>query len=87
MSAEATPARFAQLWEPLAALDVPIMLARGMLAQSVLDDHDEATFLQRVPEAQVRHFAHAGHSVQGDMPIELAAAITEFADSTDSKRR
>lgn len=87
MSAEAAPARFAQLWEPLAALHVPVMLARGMLAQSVLDDHDESTFLQHLPEAQVRHFAHAGHSVQGDMPVELAAAISEFADSTDSKRR
>lgn len=73
----ATP-DFATLWEHLAGLTIPVMLARGLLAQSVLDDADEDEFRRRVPTAQVRHFAQAGHSVQGDMPIELAEAITEF---------
>jgi hypothetical protein len=27
---------------------------------------------------RVEHFEHAGHSIQGDMPLELAAAIQSF---------
>jgi hypothetical protein len=54
------------------------MLARGMLAQSVVDDSDEAELRRRAPHARVVHFHHAGHSIQGDMPVELAAAIDDF---------
>ena len=56
------------------------MLARGMLAQSVVDDADEAELLRRLPAVRVIRFADAGHSVQGDMPVELAAAIADFVD-------
>ncbi len=55
--------------------------ARGMLPQSVVDDADEAELRRRLPHVRVVHFANAGHSVQGDMPVELAAAIAEFVDS------
>jgi pimeloyl-ACP methyl ester carboxylesterase len=57
---------------------VPLLLARGMLPQSVVDDEDEAELLRRLPGAQVVHFEKAGHSVQGDMPVELAGAIEAF---------
>jgi pimeloyl-ACP methyl ester carboxylesterase len=69
---------FAQLWDLLADLPMPVMLARGLLPQSVLDDSDEAELRSRLPTARVVHFARAGHSIQGDMPIELAGAIAEF---------
>ena len=53
------------------------MLARGMRAQSVVDDADEAELLRRRP-ARVEHFEEAGHSVQGDTPVELARLIDAF---------
>jgi pimeloyl-ACP methyl ester carboxylesterase len=57
-----------------------VLLARGMRPQSVVSDADEAELLRRLPAAHVVHFADAGHSVQGDMPVELAAAIADFVD-------
>jgi pimeloyl-ACP methyl ester carboxylesterase len=83
-----TPAGFAsddeidrtdRMWDALAGLRMPVLLARGMRPQSVVDDADEAELLRRLPDARVVRFAEAGHSVQGDMPVELAAAISEFA--------
>jgi pimeloyl-ACP methyl ester carboxylesterase len=68
----------AALWDALGRVSVPVLLARGMRPQSVVDDDDEAELLRRLPHARVVHFADAGHSVQGDMPVELAAAIAEF---------
>ena len=58
------------------------MLARGMRSDSVLRDDDEALFLETVPGGVVRHFEEAGHSIQGDMPVELAATIAEFVPHT-----
>jgi pimeloyl-ACP methyl ester carboxylesterase len=70
--------RFARLWSPLAAITVPLLLVRGMRPDSVLDDDDERELRRRVPSAQVVHVAQAGHSVQGDAPLELAAIIENF---------
>jgi pimeloyl-ACP methyl ester carboxylesterase len=69
-----------RLWDALGRVAVPVMLARGMRPQSVVDDADEAELVRRLPHARVEHFADAGHSVQGDMPVELAAAIADFVD-------
>ncbi len=66
------------LWEVISALDVPLLLVRGMRPQSVVDDADEAELLRRLPSARVAHVAEAGHSVQGDDPLELARLIDEF---------
>jgi pimeloyl-ACP methyl ester carboxylesterase len=70
---------FDGLWDVVSGLKVPVMLVRGMLPQSVVDDADEAELLRRQPKAVVKHVANAGHSVQGDAPVELAALIREFA--------
>jgi pimeloyl-ACP methyl ester carboxylesterase len=67
------------LWQSLAELTVPVLLVRGMAKGSVVDDADEAELLKRVPTASVIRVASAGHSVQGDAPLELARAIAEFA--------
>jgi pimeloyl-ACP methyl ester carboxylesterase len=66
---------FGRLWTELSGVRVPVTLARGMLSQSVLGDEDEAELVRRVPGAEVLHFDHAGHSIQGDMPVELAASL------------
>ena len=70
-----------RLWDALGAATMPVMLVRGMRPQSVVDDGDEAELLRRLPSARVEHFADAGHSVQGDMPVELAAALDDFCAS------
>ncbi len=69
----------AALWDAVGRITVPVLLCRGMLAQSVVDDDDVAELRRRCPQADVIEFAQAGHSIQGDMPIELAAAIRAFA--------
>jgi pimeloyl-ACP methyl ester carboxylesterase len=70
--------RYRRLWEALSSITVPLLLARGMRPDSVLDDDDERELLRRLPSAQVIHVQEAGHSLQGDSPLELAAIIEHF---------
>ena len=67
------------LWAQLGELVQPITLIRGMAQGSVVDDADEAELLRRQPHATVVRVANAGHSIQGDAPLELARAIERFA--------
>ena len=71
--------QFAALWDVVSTVRVPMMLVRGMREQSVLDDADEAELLKRCPHARIEHFQDAGHSIQGDMPVEFAAVLANFA--------
>ena len=84
-AATATPSRGSDVRQPVgpgrAASGCPLLLARGMLSQSVVGDEDEAELLRRLPEAKVVHFDQAGHSIQGDMPVELARTIEDFVAS------
>jgi pimeloyl-ACP methyl ester carboxylesterase len=66
------------LWDVIAGLTVPVLLVRGMRPQSVVDDGDEEELLRRLPAAGVVHVEEAGHSVQGDTPVELARIIADF---------
>lgn len=68
---------FGDLWDALSAVSVPIMLVRGTREQSVVDDADETELLRRQPGARVEH-VDAGHSVQGDAPVELARLLDDF---------
>jgi pimeloyl-ACP methyl ester carboxylesterase len=68
----------AALWDAVSGFDKPLMLVRGMRPQSVVSDDDEAEFVRRAPHARIEHVAEAGHSVQGDTPVELAALIRDF---------
>jgi pimeloyl-ACP methyl ester carboxylesterase len=70
---------FENLWDAVSGLQVPVMLVRGMRPQSVVDDADEAELIRRQPGARIEHVADAGHSVQGDTPVELARLIDSFA--------
>jgi pimeloyl-ACP methyl ester carboxylesterase len=69
---------FDELWNTLGAIQVPVMLCRGMLSQSVVGDEDEAELRRRLPDARIVHFEKAGHSIQGDMPLDLAREIDSF---------
>ncbi len=57
---------YTALWEDISNSKAPLMLVRGTLSQSVVDDADEVELLRRRPDARVEHVADAGHSVQGD---------------------
>jgi pimeloyl-ACP methyl ester carboxylesterase len=54
------------------------MFVRGMRKQSVVSDEDEAELRKRASSVRVEHMQEAGHSVQGDTPLELAALIQDF---------
>jgi len=71
-------------WQSVSDLGVPVMLVRGMLPQSVVDDDDERELLRRQPNARIEHVEGAGHSVQGDRPLELAALLADFLDGLGS---
>ena len=67
------------LWNRLGAVTMPVTLVRAMAAGSVVDDDDEAELRRRLPNARVVRVEHAGHSIQGDQPLELAAILSRFA--------
>jgi pimeloyl-ACP methyl ester carboxylesterase len=62
------------LWDDLESSTAPVTLVRGMREQSVVDDDDVAELRRRRPDAKVVEL-DAGHSVQGDQPLELARII------------
>jgi len=72
---------YGELWATLSAITVPVLLARGLRPDSILRDQDEQELLRRLPSARVVHVEGAGHSVQGDTPLELAALIDDFVFS------
>jgi len=68
---------FAALWDDLSAVRVPLLLVRGG-SSPVVDEEDLAELLRRQPRARVEVVPGAGHSVQGDKPLELAALLEGF---------
>jgi len=75
---QADGTRYGPLWDELSSVTVPVLLARGMRPDSVLGGDDEQELRRRLPAAQVVHVEEAGHSLQGDTPLELAAIIERF---------
>ena len=68
---------FADLWGDLAAVTAPVMLVCGS-ASGVVSDEDRAEFRRRQPSARLETVDGAGHSIQGDRPVELSALIDDF---------
>jgi pimeloyl-ACP methyl ester carboxylesterase len=75
------PADFATLWDDVDRIKVPVMLVRGAAAGTVVDDADVAELVRRRPDARVELVEGAGHSIQGDKPVELAALLTDFLET------
>lgn len=71
--------RYANLWDALSALEHPVLLVQGGLS-AVVDDDDIVELQRRRPTARVVVVEEAGHSVQGDRPVELAAILLETED-------
>ncbi len=78
--AGALDTRFTDLWDSLGSLTVPIYLLRGSRS-GIVDDRDVAELEVRQPTARIETVDDAGHSIQGDQPIELAKRIAAFHQS------
>jgi len=71
------PPDFGRWWDAISGLRVPLLLVRG-LAWSVVDDADVDELVRRQPAAEVVGVEGAGHSIQGDRPLELAEILARF---------
>jgi pimeloyl-ACP methyl ester carboxylesterase len=71
---------FGSLWDDLGSITAPTLLLRGALSP-VVDDADVAEFRRRRPDAEVMVVENAGHSIQGDQPLELARILGSFLDA------
>jgi pimeloyl-ACP methyl ester carboxylesterase len=69
--------RFTDMWDAVSAIETPMLLVQGGLS-GVVDDDDVAELQRRQPSAQVIVVEGAGHSVQGDRPLELAEILRTF---------
>jgi esterase len=65
---------FATLWDDLSASAAPMTLVRGGRSPFVTD-RDAAEFARRKPGLAQHLVPHAGHSIQSDAPLELAAIV------------
>jgi pimeloyl-ACP methyl ester carboxylesterase len=72
------PADFATLWDDVSRIRVPIMLVRGGATGTVVGDEDVAELRARQPSVRVELVEGAGHSIQGDQPLELARLLEDF---------
>lgn len=70
-------ARFADLWEAFGAIEQPMLFLRGGTSP-VVDDDDVAELRRRKPDVEVVVVEGAGHSIQGDRPVELADLLERF---------
>jgi pimeloyl-ACP methyl ester carboxylesterase len=68
---------FADHWEDVSAIRCPLVLVRGGTS-GVVGDEDVEEWKRRQPDSEVVVVEGAGHSVQGDKPVELAALIERF---------
>ena len=71
---------FRPIWDDVSKLTMPLMLVRGA-DSGVVGDEDVAELRRRQPEVRVETVEGAGHSVQGDRPVELARLIESFLAS------
>ncbi len=62
------------LWDAVARVHVPFLLVRGSTSP-VVDDDDVAELQRRNAAAEVEVVDGAGHSIQGDKPLELARIL------------
>lgn len=75
---EPNTVQFAQLWDAISELTCPLLVVRGGLSP-VVDDADIAEVIRRKASAEIVMVENAGHSIQGDRPIELAGLLRRFA--------
>jgi pimeloyl-ACP methyl ester carboxylesterase len=72
---------FTLLWDDVSNIQVPVMLLRGTTMGSVVTDEHAEEFARRQPTARIISVEGAGHSLQGDKPVETAALLEDFLNS------
>nr|MBA2326604.1 alpha/beta hydrolase [Actinomycetota bacterium] len=70
---------FSTLWDDVSKLAMPLMLVRGT-ESGVVGDEDVAELRRRQPDVRVETVEGAGHSIQGDRPLELAQLLADFLE-------
>ena len=65
-------------WDELGSIISPYLLARGGAEGSMVRDEGVEELHRRLPGAEVVTVDGAGHSIQGDRPLELAALVERF---------
>jgi pimeloyl-ACP methyl ester carboxylesterase len=76
----ATP-DFSGLWSAVDAVKAPLLFVRGGVS-GVVGDEDVAELVRRQPSCRVIVVEGAGHSIQGDRPVELAGLLSEFLETS-----
>ncbi len=71
--------RMAHLWDAFGAIEAPMLFLQGG-DSPVVDDEDLAELRRRKPDVRITVVEGAGHSIQGDKPVELAALLDDFVD-------
>ncbi len=66
------------MWDMISAWNKPLLMVRGGISP-VVDDEDIAELRKRCAHVEVIVVDGAGHSVQGDRPVELANVLRRFA--------
>ncbi|HUI49440.1 MAG TPA: alpha/beta hydrolase [Acidimicrobiia bacterium] len=66
-----------ELWSAIDRLKMPLLVLRGATSP-VVDDEDVAEVVRRDPRAEVIVVDGAGHSIQGDRPVELAEILNHL---------
>ncbi len=66
------------MWDMISAWNKPLLMVRGGISP-VVDDEDIAELRKRCEHVEVVVVDGAGHSVQGDRPVELANVLRRFA--------
>ena len=66
------------MWDMISTWDKPLLMVRGGISP-VVDDEDIAELHKRCAHVEVVVIDGAGHSVQGDRPVELANVLRRFA--------
>jgi pimeloyl-ACP methyl ester carboxylesterase len=69
---------FSSLWQDFEKIAAPIEVYRGSLSP-VVSEENVAAMTRRQPGLRVDTVEGAGHSIQGDRPLELAERIARFA--------
>ena len=65
---------FDRFWDAFDAVPAPVLLLRGG-DSPVVGDEDVEELQRRRPDARVIVVEKAGHSIQGDQPLELARLV------------
>ncbi len=75
-----------QIQKTIGAISCPVLVARGEHSE-ILSEEQAAAFAGAVPNGQWLTIPNAGHSIQGDNPKDLIAALRRFQEGESGLRQ